>query len=52
MNLQQILQKNILTMKLKNHKIFTLNIVSEKTQSIPAWIKNTAGWWATNQDTR
>jgi hypothetical protein len=30
-------------------KIFTLNIVSEKTQSIPAWIKNTAGWWATNQ---
>ena len=30
-------------------KIFTLNIVSEKTQSIPTWIKNTAGWWATNK---
>ena len=30
-------------------KIFTLNIVSEKTQSIPAWIKNTAGWWASNE---
>jgi len=30
-------------------KIFTLNVVSEKTQSIPEWIKNTAGWWATDK---
>jgi len=21
----------------------------EETQPIPEWIKNTAGWWATNQ---
>ena len=30
-------------------KIFTLNVVSEKTQTIPVWIKNTAGWWATDK---
>ena len=30
-------------------QIFTLNTTLDKSQIVPEWIKNTAGWWATDK---
>ena len=30
-------------------QIFTLNTASDEPQTVPKWIKNTAGWWATDK---
>ena len=30
-------------------QIFALNTTLDKPQTVPAWIKNTAGWWATDK---
>ena len=30
-------------------QIFTLNTTSDEPQTVPKWIKNTAGWWATDK---
>ena len=36
-------------MKLKNRRFLHWSTASDKPQTVPEWIKNTAGWWATDK---